>query len=109
MRVSSTCLVRVARNRYSVPADFAGKVVSVRLYADKVRIVAESKVIADHARRFGRDKLICDPWNYLPVLEKKPGSLCNGTPFIEWDLPLPIQWVRDRVLKQPKGGAISHR
>ena len=40
MRVSSTCLVRVERNRYSVPADFAGKVVSVRLYAEKVRIVA---------------------------------------------------------------------
>ena len=83
--------------------DFAGKVVSVRLYADKVRIVAESKVVADHERRFGRDQLICDPWHYLPVLEKKPGSLRNGAPFVEWDLPVPIQLVRDRVLKQPKG------
>ncbi len=35
MRVSSTCLVRVERNRYSVPADFAGKVVSVRLWGCK--------------------------------------------------------------------------
>ena len=103
MRVSSTCLVRVDRNRYSVPADFAGKVVSLRLYADRVRIVAENQVIAEHERRFGRDQLICDPWHYLPVLEKKPGSLRNGAPFVEWDLPLPIQRVRDRVLKQPKG------
>lgn len=103
MRVSSTCLVRVERNRYSVPADFAGKVVSVRLYADKVRVVAESKVIADHERRFGRDQLICDPWHYLPVLEKKPGSLRNGAPFVDWDLPLPIRLVRDHVLKHPKG------
>ena len=53
MRVSSTCLVRVERTA-SVPADFAGKVVSVRLYADQVRIVAERKVIAEHERRFGR-------------------------------------------------------
>lgn len=103
MRVSSTCLVRVERNRYSVPADFAGKVVSVRLYADQVRIVAERKVIAEHERRFGREQLICDPWHYLPVLEKKPGSLRNGAPFVEWELPMPIQLVRDRVLKQPKG------
>src|SRR3990167_9287451 len=44
MRVSSTCLVRVDRNRYSVPANFAGKAVSVRLTADQVRIVAEGKV-----------------------------------------------------------------
>lgn len=103
MRVSSTCLVRVERNRYSVPADLAGKVVSVRLYADKVSVVAENKLIAAHQRRFGRDQLICDPWHYLPVLEKKPGSLRNGAPFVEWDLPVPIQLVRDRVLKQPKG------
>jgi hypothetical protein len=29
--------------------------------------------------------------------------LRNGTPFREWDLPKPIQLVRDRILKQPKG------
>lgn len=103
LRVSSTCLVRADRNRYSVPANFAGKAVSVRLTADQVRIVAEGKVIAEHARRFGRDQLICDPWHYLPVLEKKPGSLRNGAPFLAWDLPVPIQVVRDRILKQPKG------
>ena len=103
MRVSSTCLVRVDRNRYSVPATYAGKVVSVRLCAHQVRIVADSQLIAQHVRRFGRDQLICDPWHYLPVLEKKPGALRNGAPFQEWDLPQPIQVVRDRILKQPKG------
>jgi hypothetical protein len=60
-------------------------------------------VIAEHARRFGRDQLICDPWHYLPILERKPGALRNGVPFQEWDLPLAIQRVRDRILKQPKG------
>ena len=103
MRVSSTCLVRVERNRYSVPADFAGKVVSVRLYADHVRIVAENTIVAEHTRRFGRDQLICDPWHYLPVLENKPGSLRNGAPFVDLELPVAIVLVRDRVLKQPKG------
>lgn len=103
LRVSSTCLVRVDRNRYSVPAGFAGKAVSVRSTAEKIRIVAEGEVIAEHVRRFGRDQLICDPWHYLPILEKKPGALRNGAPFLEWDLPMPIQRVRDRILKQPKG------
>lgn len=98
-----TCLVRVDRNRYSVPAHHAGKAVSVRLYADRVRIVAEGQVIAEHGRRFGRDQLICDPWHYLPVLEKKPGALRNGAPFLEWNLPVPIRVVRDHILKQPKG------
>lgn len=103
VRVSSTCLVRVDYNRYSVPAAFAGKVVSVRRSAEQVRIVHDQDTIAAHARRFGRDQLVFDPWHYLPVLEKKPGALRNGTPFLEWNLPPAIQAVRDRLLKQPKG------
>lgn len=103
LRVSSTCLVRVDYNRYSVPADFAGKAVSVRLGADRLRIVYEMQTIAEHPRQFGRNQLVCDPWHYLPVLEKKPGALRHGAPFVTWDLPLPIRNVRDRLLTQPKG------
>jgi hypothetical protein len=39
----------------------------------------------------------------LPILEKKPGALRHGAPFRQWDLPAPIQIVRDRILKQDKG------
>ena len=91
------------RNRYSVPAEFAGRVVSARTTATQVRIVADRVVIAEHGRRFGRDLLVCDPWHYLVILERKPGALRNGVPFREWDLPVAIQQVRDRILKQPRG------
>jgi transposase len=103
LRVSSTCLVVLDRNRYSVPAAFAGRAVSVRSTATQISVVADGRMIAQHARRFGRDQLICDPWHYLPILERKPGALRNGTPFREWNLPQSIQLVRDRILKQPKG------
>lgn len=103
MRVSSTCLVKVDRNRYSVPASAAGQAVSVRTTADQVRVVAHGEIIATHSRVFGRDSLICDPWHYLPVLEKKPGALRNGAPFVSWELPKPICLVRDEILKQPRG------
>jgi transposase len=102
-RVTSLCLIRIDRNRYSVPAEWANRVVSVRLTADRVRMVAEGRVIADHGRSFSRDQLICDPWHYLPVLEKKPGALRHGAPFVTWDLPVSIKVVRDRILKQDKG------
>ncbi|MDP1265177.1 IS21 family transposase, partial [Klebsiella pneumoniae] len=39
-RVSSTCLVTVARNRYSVPCELARQTVSTRLYPQRVVIVA---------------------------------------------------------------------
>jgi transposase len=103
LRVSSTCLVRVDRNRYSVPAAWAGKVVSVRLTADALRVVAEGQTVAEHPRGFGREQLVCDPWHYLPVPERKPGALRHGAPFRDWDLPAAIRAVRDRILKQPKG------
>ena len=103
VRVSSTCLVTLDRNRYSVPAEYAGRAVSMRSTADGVRVVADGAVIAEHVRRFGRDILVCDPWHYLSLLERKPGALRNGVPFQDWDLPIAIQQVRDRILKQPKG------
>lgn len=103
LRVSSTCLVRADRNRYSVPARFAGQAVSLRLSANQVRVVAQGELIASHPRVFGRDQLICDPWHYLPVLACKPGALRDGAPFIHWALPESVLRVQERILKQTKG------
>lgn len=103
VRVSSTCLVSYDRNRYSVPSEHAGQRVSLRAYADHIAVVADGKVVACHARSFARDTLLLDPWHYLPVLEKKPGALRNGAPFVDWRLPSAITSVRNRLLKQPKG------
>jgi hypothetical protein len=103
LRVSSTCLVAVDRNRYSVPAVCAGTVVSVRISATHVRAVAEGQTVAEHERLFGRDHLACQPWHYVPILETKPGALRHGQPFVEWQLPPAIEAVRTFLFKQPKG------
>ena len=65
--------------------------------------MANDDIVAEHPRCFGRGQLICDPWHYLPVIEHKPGALRHGAPFVQWDLPMPIKVVRDRLLKQDKG------
>ena len=49
-RVSSTCLVSVARNRYSVPCELAGQMVSTRLYPGSVVVVAHDSFVARHER-----------------------------------------------------------
>lgn len=102
-RVNSTCLISIDRNRYSVPAEWAGRSVSVRQSAQQITVIAEGKVIALHARSYQRDQLICDPWHYLSVLERKPGALRHGAPFQEWDLPTAVQQVRAKLQKQPGG------
>ncbi len=103
VRVSSTCLVSYDRNRYSVPSQYAGQRVSLRATADLIRVVADDQEVARHARSFARDTLVLDPWHYLPVLEKKPGALRNGAPFVGWALPEPMILVKERLLKQPQG------
>jgi len=47
-RVSSTCLVAVARNRYSVPCEWAGHMVSTRLYPNSIAIAADDTIVATH-------------------------------------------------------------
>jgi hypothetical protein len=49
-RVSSTCLVSAACNRYSVPCELAAQMVSTRLYPTEVTVVAGDKVVARHER-----------------------------------------------------------
>ena len=49
-RVSPTCLVHFERNRYSVPASFANRPVSVRVYPERIVVVAEGAFPAGGAK-----------------------------------------------------------
>ena len=105
-RVSPTCLVAFERNRYSVPASFANRPVSVRAYAERLVIVAEGQIVAEHARVFskGHDRparTLYDWRHYLTVVQRKPGALRNGAPFAE--LPDGFRRLQALLLKRPGG------
>jgi hypothetical protein len=53
-RVSPTCLVHLERNRYSVPASFANRPVSVRVYPERIVVAAEGQIVCEHRRVFAR-------------------------------------------------------
>ncbi len=48
-RVSPTCLIHLERNRYSVPASFANRPVSVRVYPERIVVAAEGQIVCEHA------------------------------------------------------------
>ena len=105
-RVSPTCLIHFERNRYSVPASFANQPVSVRVYAERVVIVAEAQVIAEHPRLIVRShdaagRTVYDWRHYLAVLQRKPGALRNGAPFTA--LPEAFKRLQAVLLKRPGG------
>ena len=53
-RVSPTCLITFDRTRYSVPASFANRPVSLRIYPEQLVVVAEGHVICTHERIIDR-------------------------------------------------------
>ena len=105
-RVSPTCLVHFERNRYSVPAPYANRPVSLQVYADRLVVVAEGQFVCEHPRIIERNhqgggRTVYDWRHYLAVLQRKPGALRNGAPFAE--LPDAFKRLQALLLKQPGG------
>ena len=103
--VSPTCLVTFERNRYSVPASYANRPISLRVYADRLVFVAEAQIIAEHVRVISKKHgpgLTRYEWrHYLSVLQRKPGALRNGAPFAE--LPDGFKRLQAILLKRQGG------
>ena len=105
-RVTPTCMVHLERNRYSVPASFANRPVSLRVYPDRVVVAAEGLMICEHRRIIDRShdqpgKTVYDWRHYLAVVQRKPGALRNGAPFAE--LPEAFRTLQQHLLKKPGG------
>lgn len=101
--VSPYSFVRYATNCYSAECAYVGQVVQVRIDAKQIVILHQDKVIGSHARCFGRNQRIYDPWHYVPLLERKPGALRNGAPFKKWVLPSALKKVREKLSSYSDG------
>ena len=104
--VSPTCLITFDRNRYSVPASFANRLVSLHIYPERLVVVVEGAVVCTHDRIIERShrkpgRVICDWHHYLAVVQRKPGALRNGAPFME--MPGHFQQLQDLMMRKPGG------
>ena len=104
VRVTSTALIHFQRNRYSVPAEHAHAVLSLRIYPTELCLVADGEAVARHARSFERDQTFYDFTHYIGVVDRKPGALRNGAPFA--DMPEPLLRLQRHLLKQSGGDRV---
>jgi len=102
--VSSTSLISVERNKYSVPCTYAGRKLSVRLYPEHVEARDEDSIVAAHPRSFERGEVRYDWQHYIALVEKKPGALRNGAPFE--GLPAPLQRLRAALMRRMGGDRV---
>ena len=100
-KVSSTCLVAVAKNRYSVPCELAGQRVSTRLYPSRVEIATDEAIVASHARVANAGHICYDWQHYIALVQRKPGALRNGAPFA--DMPTPLLRLRQGLMRHDGG------
>jgi transposase len=103
-KVSSTCLVAVAKNRYSVPCELAGQRVSTRLYPSRVEVASDEAIVASHVRAANHGHICYDWQHYIALIQRKPGALRNGAPFA--DMPAPLQRLRQGLLRHDGGDKI---
>src|SRR5271157_3332468 len=77
-------------------------------YVDRVVLCHRDKGVAEHRRSWGKEGTFFDYRHYLPLLERKPGSLDYARPLTGLDLPECLDTLRRRLQGQEgkKGAGI---
>lgn len=100
--------VQFDSNRYSVPRDCAYRAVTVKGYVDRVEVTDGVRLVARHARSYGRDEQILDPLHYLVTLQRRPACLDHAPVLREWRLPESFAKLR-QALAQRHGATAGAR
>ncbi|MEA3495560.1 MAG: IS21 family transposase [Bacteroidota bacterium] len=68
-------------NRYSVPDFLVGKLLDVKVFAEKIDVYYNTELICSHARNYGAHTWSLDINHYLTTLFRKPGALKGSMAF----------------------------
>ena len=76
--------VIVDKNRYSVPTEYAQLKLKVLLFAEKVEIFWDNKVVAEHKRQFNNNQWCLNPDHYLDLIQRRPQAFESARPIKQW-------------------------
>ena len=107
-RVSPTCLVHLDRNRYSVPASFANRPVSLRVYPERIVVVAEGRISCASIATFQPAPTTEEHHNSLRLAALSRGYSTQAwspalTARLFVELPPAFRALQRRMLKTPGG------
>ncbi|MGH6674714.1 MAG: IS21 family transposase [Xanthobacteraceae bacterium] len=74
LRASGHCRIALDTNRYSVPSRYAGTLLTVKAYPDRLCIYHQDELIARHDRSFDRRQDIEDPDHPKALLEQRQNA-----------------------------------
>ncbi len=88
LRVDTYSTVHVETCRYSVPEEYVGRRLQVRVYPDRIVCYAEGQRVCRHRRRHGRREWSMTLTHYLTTLHRKPGALSGSVALQQSDARL---------------------
>ena len=75
LRVDKYSTICLATNHYSVPEELVGKMVEVKLFADRLQIYHNGLALWSHQRHYTSFRWYLHLGHYLETLRRKPGAL----------------------------------
>ena len=78
LKVDKYSTISFDTNRYSIPDQYVGKCMTVRIYPAKLKMSYNDKNLCEHERLSGRYDWQLDINHYLRTLERKPGALSGS-------------------------------
>lgn len=90
--------------RYQAPTECAYQPVVVKLFADRVHIIAGGKLVTDAARSFARGDLVLEPQHVLDLLVQKPRAVPESTALQQWRLPAVFKDLHEALCRATRRG-----
>ncbi len=88
LRVDSYSTVHVDTCRYSVPEQYVGQQLQVRVYPDRIACYVNGQRVCQHRRRYGTREWSLTLTHYLTTLSRKPGALSGSVALTQSDVRL---------------------
>jgi len=101
LHVDAYSTINVDTCRYSVPEQYVGQWLQVRVYPDAIRCFADGQRVCHHQRRHGRGEWSLTLTHYLRTLARKPGALAGSLALAQIDHRLQALYATEYA-EQPK-------
>jgi len=104
-RINKFAEVLCETNRYSAPTQWTHRDAVVEIFENRLRIIVESQVVAEHQRCTGKHQTMLDVRHAIELLAFKHRSVERAAIIAQSRLPAPLLALRDRLLEHDRARA----
>jgi hypothetical protein len=100
--VGSDLTFRFDTVKYSLPLEYSGKTVALRIFPYEIEAWYKGRLVYRHIRPFAKYENRHIPEHYLPLLEKRPRARGNAAPIKYGVLPPELEKFRSKCADKDK-------